>query len=462
MQPEGRTFFQRAESKTMFVPLRLTPFEEYMLLDNQPAYPMNCFFMLKLQGQFDLAVFTSALHKTLEYHPFLTCLVTENNGHFHWQNTETMPVVIRQPLKAERPFPASKGIDLFHEPALKCTVCNENTDPAQTQLGGNTNIIFEFHHAACDAAGAARFIEDVLCGYMRQRCFADVQREPVKPDLLTHRGVFGGNWSYILQNLPKQLWGLTRAWMFLVNRVAPLVSKKPVDVPKLSAGYPAIVAHTLTVADTQTVRQKAEELGITINDLFLGLTFLAMKNWQRQYATEIKSGNLRIAVPINLRTPADVLMPASNIVSMVFLDRKPKTIQAAQSFYRGIHNEMQHIKRCNLGWAFIHGLTLYRRVFGSFRKMMKPNRCWTTATVTNLGRVFADLTLPVREGRIQMDDSLELAGVETSPPIRSLTAIGVSVLTYAGSMTINLHYDSALLTRSDAQVILDGIAKNCR
>jgi hypothetical protein len=260
-------------------------------------------------------------------------------------------------------------------------------------------------------------------------------------------------------------------------------------------GFPTILCKDLTVAETQNVAQKTKELGITINDWFLCTTFLAMKQWREQnflttpappkegnyapplvgnyapplvenYSPPLEGaggGYLRIAVPTNLRTTDDALMPAANIVSMVFLDRKPAKVQASPSFYRGVHREMQHIKRCDLGWAFIHGLTLYRRIFGSFRKMVQQNRCWATATVSNLGRWFADIPLPKREGRVQIDESLELRGVEASPPIRASTALGISVLTYADGMTVNLHYDSNALSRADAQTILDvccGSAQN--
>ena len=430
--------------------------------------------MLKLQGQFSIETFQSALQATLEYHPLLTSSVTETKGQFHWQNADTMPMIVRQPLE-ERRFPASKGIDLRHEPALTITVCNENTDPAAVQLEGQTNIIFEVHHSACDAAGIVRFAEDLLCNYAHQCGFIDTQKECAEPDLLLRRGKFGKPRNSIWRTLPKQFWGIFRAWTFLMNKVVPLTpapqtrtncrqgfvvrnvnhedtkntKKKPL---KLSAEYPAILYRDLTLAETQDVQQKAKRLGITINDLFLCSTFQAMKN-----ITEKTSGHLRIAVPTNLRTPADVRMPAANIVSMVFLDRKSEKIQPMESFYHGVHREMQHIKRCNLGWAFIHGLTVYRRIFGSFRKMMQPDRCWATATVSNLGRLFADVSLPKREGRVQIDESLELVGIEASPPIRPQTAIGVCAMTYADRMTINLHYDSNVLTDAEAQSILDDI-----
>ena len=443
----------------MLFPLRLTPFEEYMLLDNQPAYPMSCFILLTLRGEFDVSVFESALRQALEYHPLLTCAVTEAKGRFYWQPAGPTLTIARSHLEKDRHFPAAQGIDLFCEPALKVTVCNEKVLPEEVRLTGQTNIVFEVHHSACDAVGLIRFMEDILCYYARQTGFADVQRDSVQPDLLARRGTLRVNWSAICSILQRQFWGIFRAWTFLLNRVIPLTPKKPFNLQKPSADYPAILLQTLTATETQSIRRRAQQIGITPNDWLLCAVFFAIQNWREQHVDDEKRGHVRIAVPTNLRTPKDVLMPAANIVSMVFLDRKPKNIQRSEAFFRGVHREMRHIKRHNLGWTFIHGLTVFRWMFGSVRKMTQQDRCWTTATVSNLGRVFADLPLPTREDYVQVDDSLELIGVEGSPPVRLGTALGISVLTYAGQMEINVHYDPHVLTRGDVQSILDDVVK---
>ncbi|MCL2005311.1 MAG: hypothetical protein FWG73_04015 [Planctomycetaceae bacterium] len=444
----------------MLFPLRLTPFEEYMLADNLPAYPMCCFIKVKLQGTFNADVFESAIRKTLEYHPLLTGSVTENSGKYYWEKANTAPTISRAPLDESRPFPPSKGIDLFNEPALKITICNADT--ATVALDGRTEIVFEIHHSASDAVGLLRFIEDTLCQYARTVGFVpETGSQPpggcAEPSLLVRRGLPGRRHRSILQILTKQLHGLRRAWKFLMYRVAPLTAKKPADLQKLCEDYPAVLFRELSEPQTQSAVRKAKELGITLNELFLCSAFFAMKSWQN-----LPHGrNLRIAVPINLRTAADELMPAANIVSMVFLDRKPKDIQPVQAFYDGIHREMSHIKRYNLGWAMIRGLTVYRRLFGNYRKMMHPDRCWTTATVSNLGRVFTDTPLPKREGNVLVDHSLELLGVEAFPPVRSSTALGICLMTYAGRLTVNLHYDAAVLTQADAERILDTLVSHC-
>ena len=440
--------------------LPLTPFEEYMLVDDKPAYPMSCFNKITLRGTFDVAVFASALEETLPYHPLLTSSVTETKGRYYWHHTGATPAIIRLPPNQPRQFPISKGIDLFREPALKVTICNDNTHAEK--ITGQTDIIFEVHHSASDAAGNIRFIEDVLCNYAKKRGFATPRWEAVKPDLLPFRGIRGTPGK---NRVIEFYFGCFRAWTFLMNRVVSLTPKKTPDLQKLPEEYPTILCRHLTETETYTIQQKAKQFGITLNDLFLCLTFQAMKNWQNKSRNEVQrndgksqqKGNLRIAVPVNLRVPEDELMPAANIVSMVFLDRKPEKIQATQEFYQGVHEEIQHIKRYNLGWTFIRGLTIYRRIIGNFRRMMNPDRCWATATVTNLGRMFADIPLPRRAGRVQIDNDLELIGSEASPPVRSMTALGISVITYADCLTVNLHYDSAVLTRDDAQMILDAM-----
>jgi NRPS condensation-like uncharacterized protein len=389
----------------------------------------------------------------LENHPLLTSSVIGAAGVFYWRHTGTTPPIVRIPLDGNRQFPAAKGIDLFHETPLKITICNNNTHSTDN-LEGQTNIVFEVHHSATDALGIVRFVEDILCEYASQHGLI-VQREAVDPALLARRSLFGRTWRDILRTLPKQFWGLVRAWKFLMNRVVPLTATMPTDRTSPAEEYPAILHKDLTEAETQNILQRAKQQGITLNDFFLGSAFLAMINWQEQHIADRKKGNLRIAVPTNLRTAVDDRMPAANVVSMVFLDRTLANIQPMPTFYRGVHREMQHIKQCSLGWTFIHGLTVYRHVFGNFRKMTQQDRCWTTATVSNLGRLFTDVPLPIREGRVQIGNSLELIGVETSPPVRASTALGISILTYANQISLTLHYDSNVLTRQDAQSILE-------
>jgi hypothetical protein len=217
--------------------------------------------------------------------------------------------------------------------------------------------------------------------------------------------------------------------------------------------FPAVVSCELSEEQTQNVRRNTKQQGITLNDMLLCGTFDAVKSLQEAKSITEK-GFIRIAVPTNLRTPEDASLPAANKVSMVFIDRKRKDIQQTGRFYRLVHQEMQHIKHCRFGWAFIHGLTVYKWLFGSIRNMVRRECCWATATVSNLGILFDTAELPVQHGRIKLDDTLEMTGAETVPPIRCGTSLGICAFTCMNKLKICIHYDAGVLIKDDAEAVL--------
>jgi len=345
-----------------------------------------------------------------------------------------------------------RGIDLFREPAIKLTLWTAD----------DTFLFVEVHHSATDAAGTFLFMEDLLTEYA-VRCGSlpqDTPRRSIDPNLLEQRGKYGRTFGTIVRTLPRQLWGLTRAWMFLMNRPLPLVLFTPnLGRQEPAKDFPTFLYKEFDVADTQRIRTIAKEQGVTLNDLLLYATFSAMANCRRRWNIpfEHSSEQLRLAVPTDLRTPNVANAPAANIVSMVFLDRKPRNICSDDTFLRGIHREMTHIKHCNLGLAFIHGLTIYKRLFGDYRKMIDQNRCWTTGTVSNLGRLFDKTPFPVTdEGYLRIGD-MKLVNIYATPPIRPQSIFGAAASTYAGRLTLTLQYDTEALAHRQAEELLDAM-----
>lgn len=438
--------------------LRLTPFEEYMLLDSRPAYPMSCFLKLTFRGLPDLETLERALPAVLERHPLLLCRAAEDRrGGFYWETSETSIEIRRAPPSPDRFFPSSPGIDLLRFPALKIAFRDEPE-------GGS--LVFELHHSACDAAGAERFIGDLLLEYsvLRGGLGGRSPREPVDPALLPRRADFRMSAGELLRNIPGYLRGLPRVVKFLRSRVLPLstgpaslqTAGSPSSEP--ASEFPAVLARRFDTETTAALLQRARQRGVTINDLLLQATFLAMRQWQRSQGetdAENRQGVLRIAVPMNLRTEQHRLTPAANIVSMVFMDRQPGDISDDEAFLAGVHGEMEYIKRRKLGLTFLRGLSIYRRFFGSLSKMVDQDRSWTTATVSNLGPIFRDLPFPRSDDALQIEDGLELVAVDSVPPIRHLSALGLCVLTFAGRMTIDMQYDTAALTPEQADLYFD-------
>ncbi|MDR3198802.1 MAG: hypothetical protein LBU34_13125 [Planctomycetaceae bacterium] len=424
----------------------LTPFEEYMLTDNHPVYPMSCFMLLRFRGRFDIDLLSKSLQKVLKVHPLL-CSVAEKtrSGYFRWKPFEGAIEIRYGVFHAE-------GINLENEPALKITL-EERPDQ-------QSDFWCEVHHSACDAVGTQRFLEDLLLEYSIQKGFLPpeilLSREPVNPELLQHRGNYGRTLGTFFRNLPRQIWGLERARTFLFNRIISLVPQKP-DLSKNfpPSGYPAIFSRKFSDTETKQVREFTKSAEVTINDFMLYSLFLAMNDWREREKIGGQQGRLRIAIPTNLRTPKDYSMPAANIVSMVFLDRKPHCIRNTISFLRGIHREMRHIKNCNLGLALIYGLTVYRKFFGGYSKMINRNRCWTTATISNLGLLFSQTPCPRRNNRLFFDEELELTEIHSVPPIRPQTVLGACASSYANRLMIDMQYDTELLNTVQAKKLFD-------
>jgi len=439
--------------------LRLTPFEEYMLLDNHPAYPMSSFALFRFRGQCNRQVFHKSVDQVIPCHPLLACSVEKTARNVYCWKPNEHPNILTftdadTPTDGGFTPPFSvRGIDLFREPAIKLTLWTQATE---------TFLFVEVHHSATDAAGIFLFLEDLFTEYA-VRCGSlpsDVSRRPLDPGLLAQRGKYGRTFGTAIRTLPRQLWGLTRAWKFLMNRPLPLVPFKPnLQRQEPASGFPTFLYKEFDGAETQRVRSKAKKHGVTINDLLLHATFSAMETCRRSWNVPLEhsSGQLRLAVPTDLRTPNVVEIPAANIVSMVFLDRKPKNIRDDVAFLQGIHREMAHIKRCNLGLAFIHGLTIYKKLFGDYRKMINQERCWATGTVSNLGRLFVGTPFPAAtDGCLRIGD-MELANIYSMPPIRPQSVFGACVSTYAGRLTLTLQYDTEALTRRQAEELLNAM-----
>jgi hypothetical protein len=164
---------------------------------------------------------------------------------------------------------------------------------------------------------------------------------------------------------------------------------------------------------------------------------------------------------MNLRTLADRRLPAANVVSMVFLDRRARDMGDPQRLLDSIHGEMSLIKRRQLGLTFVLSLRVCQWLPGGLDRMTRANTCAATAVLTNLGAVFNRCPLPYRDGHLVAGEAV-LQGVDGLAPLRPLTCAAIVLLIYAGHLRITLHYDSRVLTAMDARELIDDFAARLR
>ena len=449
----------------MILPLPLVPFEEYMLLDDRPAYPMDFFFRLRFSGRFDRSTLDSAFDVATARHPLLAAMVRRGGRRFEWVPAgELSPKVCWATMPPGNTCPPAARIDLTRGSGLRATVLCAAGSEGRCGGGSTTDLLLQFHHSCCDGIGAFQFIQDLLVGYA-----VATQSEgrvtmpcPLEEQRLRERGKFGLTRWRLLRMAHRQAVGLLGASQFLFRRPVPVTphEPEPADGPPPQA-FPSAHTRRFDESDTTALRTVARAAGSTVNDLLARDLFLALGDWRTQRSVGSAADWLRLSVPMNLRRKGDENLPAANVVSMVFLDRRLSDFSDPGHLLDGIHGEMQQIKRLQLGLTFVLSLQVCRAVPGGLARMVRADRCDATCVFTNLGHVLTHAPLPRRGQRIVAGDVV-LEDIEFLAPIRPYTCAAFAAFNYAGRLCVTLHYDPRPLTDADAEALLDGFLQRVR
>lgn len=182
------------------------------------------------------------------------------------------------------------------------------------------------------------------------------------------------------------------------------------------------------------MRLLMKRTGCTINDILLCGLFLAARSWNARHGR--LDGLLRINMPVAIRERGDSHAPIANSLSFAFLNRHARECDAPKKLLEGIRRETQAIKRLRLGLYFVGGLGTFRGVPGLIPWFLRQPRCRATVVLSNIGRLFARMPLPRKEGKLICGNSV-LQSVRGVPPIRPLTRAALIATTYAGRTEIH-------------------------
>jgi hypothetical protein len=308
--------------------------------------------------------------------------------------------------------------------------------------------------------GMMAFTEDLLASYAITRGAAPAgSLRPRQPAQLLRRERFGLTMTQLIRMLPKQLVGLLGTRQFLMRTPEPLVPHQPQpDQSPLPEGYPASWTRRLSESQTAGIQAAARTLGVTLNDLLLRALFLTLAQHGQWHTPGRRGTWLRVCVPVNLRTAAQDPLPAANVVSMVFLDRRPRDMEDPGRLLSSIHDEMQLIKRLQLGLTFVLSLGLCQWLPGGLSRMCKSNRCMATGVLTNMGVLFSRSPLADDRGRVTAADVV-LRDIDMLMPVRPLTCATVAAWSYAGRLSLTLHYDPRAIAAREAMELIDGLTQ---
>ncbi len=439
----------------MLFPLPLAPFEEYMLVDDRPAYPMNFFLRLRFEGLFNPALLEEACGQSVARHPLLSAhLQPARGGRFQWvqPSHRSCPLRWRTTAGGEEPIGA---IDLQREPGLRVWATAEKD---------GTELLLQFHHSCCDAVGACQFVEDLLVCYagLQGGAGSPADLRPVDAAGLLSRESYGAPGWQLTRLFGQQSLGLRRARKFFMRNAVPL---KPgverVAEDSLPDDFPSSCVHEFDQPQTAGLLAAARAAGTTVNNLLLRDLFLALEAFRARREMSCGEDWLRLAVPVNMRLRGDERLPTANLVSMVFLDRQSRECADPAALLLSLHDEMQLVKQRRLGLTFLLALRYNRKLPGAIARLRRRTQralCQGTAVISNLVSPWENSSLRRPDGQIVAGDVL-LRRVDFLPPLRPYTAAAVGVVTCAQRLCLALHYDSRVLNREEAAELLENLVR---
>lgn len=435
--------------------LPLTPFEEYMLCDDRPDYPMTGFFRLRFSGRLEAAALQEALRIAVARHPLTRAKVQRDRRQRPcWVADESyVPTLERWSADSGHDYPAAHYLDLSRGAGTRFWLVDR---------AGAHDLVAQMHHAYADALGMCRFIDDLLVAYARVAGLAaDIDFRPLDPDRLPKRNQFGLTYWKLLRMLPKQAVGLLGARQFFMRKSVTLAPPGMAGDLAASHHFPTSRTYDFDPEETSRILAAAKRRKVTVNDLLARDLFLAIGTWRERHGVGKPDDWIRFSVPVNLRGPGDDQLSIANVVSLVFLDRKPHEFAAPQTLLESIQYEMQLIKRLQLGFTLIGSLIVARRLPGGVQRVMPGDKCLSTCVFSNLGVIMTETPLPRRDGKLLLGD-VTLEGLDFVTPLRPHTAIAFCPYTYAGRLSVMMHHDPRSLTEAQADDLLENYLEQIR
>ena len=437
-----------AQSPQQVFPLRMTAFEQFMLADDRPRYPMGFFIEIEVSGRLQQSEFEMAVKGALSRHPLLDACVQSTWRGKEWIPANDSPRVSWTDDKPALPTISQRFIDLRKEAGVRIFV---GFRPEASR------VVFQFHHAATDGIGAIQFIGDILAIYGQATCSRShnaPELEPVDLDSLALRGQrFDPNWEH-QGSLVESL-----------GRIAEIVGVHPC-VLSAPAGSSAIdvdtidpnpfVTRVIERNEVQQLKQSAARQGVTPNELYTLAMFRTLHAWNERCGRSCDSKSIRIGLPASLRTPAHDASPAANILSLMFVTQKGRAVHDSDALLRFIHRDINRIMSAGDHAVFALIMQLTQRVPGGLNLLTGMPRRIATAMLANVGEVKRQLRnrFPL-VSRKCVAGNITLEHLLGAAPIRPGTRLGTSLGTYATRLFINFNVDPYLLTREQAQQIAD-------
>jgi len=232
------------------------------------------------------------------------------------------------------------------------------------------------------------------------------------------------------------------------------------------------VSHRFNIDESNQLKQYAMQRRTSLNDLIAACIFRGCSDFRESLRVQSNSDWIRMMVPVNLRTSReDHKQTACNIVSSIFLDRTPVQINDADQLVQSIRKEMELIKNNRLAFMFIFSIWIRKLLTFRVRELAFPKRCQTSVVFSNLGKLFSRSPLLDSQQRIVAGGKDENSNVKDSckiimesfeilAPLNPYMYAAFTTSQYAKRLLLSIRYDGRVISRANAQALLDATVSN--
>ena len=391
----------------------------------------------------------AAIQTATARHPLLRSRVYQDAKHgYYWATDESISIPLEKwSADTQSEFPLAGHMDLTRNVGTRIWLVDNDR---------GSDLVVQVHHACSDALGKCQFIDDLLLLYARNvgQLGDDVELRSLDNQRLPLRNQFGLTWRKLLRMLPRQILALQFVVKHYVRKAAPLGLLSDDQALRQPHAFPSSCTLYFDSQVTTCILSEAKRRKVTVNDLLARDLFLALHDWRLRHGVKSKNEWLRFFVPINERTTDDEAQSAANIISAIFLERHPQHLTDPESLLQSIQTEMQMHKRGQHGFLFIAAQALLKLMPRLRNRVIRQGKCVSSCVFTNLGIILSRTPLPRRDGKLAIGETV-LDKVDFIAPLRPLTVAAFCIYTYAGGLTVNLHFDPRSISRRQADELLE-------
>ncbi len=430
-------------------PLYLTPFEEYMLWDDQADYPMTFVVKMEFDGKINRQAITNALSLALSRHPLLQANVKPAKGKRDCWVAAEQPTVriswgaIDEPLE----LPLGEAIDLRQEVGLRVWI---------RAAEERCTITTQFHHATCDGIGAYQMLGDWLWFY------ADLVGQPVESSLpefdplqLRMRVKAAYNVERYRGKNGKITYDRSEAAMMAMQTMqslAPVRSSEPDAAPEPL--FPGLCDFEFDKARYKKLRHVAEARGQTTNELLIQQLLVSLNTWSEIQGVR-QRGQYCIMMPMDLREADTRLSTAANLVTYALIRRRPSECVDSLEGINSLAQELLKFKHTRHITTFMYVMAFLVRLPTWLKRGFVSRRRVATAIVSNTGdptKRFS-ASFPSEKGLLRAGNLL-LTDINGVPPMRNGTRLTISVFTYRRVLKVCLRCDPKHFTVANSRAFL--------